>query len=61
MSLVFFVFGPLLILTAMICADARGGDALVVRLGAGSEGGLRYVVLLGFIVSFVGRMVALAR
>jgi hypothetical protein len=58
-DLLFFLFGPLLLLVGLICADARGGSALEAA-GQSSQGGLRYVLLAGFLVTFVGVMVSLA-
>ena len=60
MELLFFLFGPLLLLVGLICADARGGHVLAAA-GQGSQGGLRYVLLAAFLVTFVGVMVSLAR
>jgi hypothetical protein len=60
MELLFFLFGPLLLLVVLICADARGGP-LWQRLGDGSRGGLRYVALLGFIATIVGLLAAVPR
>jgi hypothetical protein len=60
MELLFFLFGPLLLLVTLICADARGGPVLQ-RLGDGSRGGLRYVALLGLLVMVVGILVTVPR
>ena len=60
-SVLFFLFGPLLLLSVVVCADARGGNALAIRAGGPSEGGLRYVFIVGFIVTFVGLLLSLAR
>ena len=59
MLLLYFLFGPLLLLVVLICADARGRpwfDAM----DNGSRNGLRYVFLAAFIVTFVGLMAALS-
>lgn len=61
LSVLFFLFGPLLLLSVLICADARGGTALAVRAGAPSESGLRYVFVIAFIVTLVGLLLSLAR
>ena len=59
-ELLFFVFGPLLLLIVLICADARGGSA-VEAAGRNSQNGLRYVLLASFMVTFIGLMVSLAK
>jgi hypothetical protein len=60
MELLFFLFGPLLFLTVLICADARGGS-VVEAAGQSSQNGLRYVLIASFIVTFVGLMISVAR
>jgi hypothetical protein len=60
-TVIFFVFGPLLLLSVLICADARGGTALAVRIGGPSEGGLRYLSIAAFVVTVVGVLLSMAR
>jgi len=57
-ELLFFL--PLLLLTVLICADARGGS-LPQALGADSQHGLRYITLAALIAMFVAMLVGLAR
>ena len=61
MSILFFLFGPLLLLSSIVCADARGGAALAMRAGGPSESGLRYVVIFGAVVTFVGLLLLVAK
>jgi hypothetical protein len=56
MSLLFFV--PVLLLVVLICADARGGS-LTQAIDGDSKHYLRYVVLLAFVVTLVGVMLAI--
>ena len=58
MTLLFFLFGPLLLLVVLICADARGG-ALTEALHRDSQHYLRYVLLLALVVTFVGVLAAI--
>ena len=58
MELLFFL--PLLLLTVLICADARGGSLLQAVEGD-SQHGLRYVTLAALIAMFVAVLVGLAR
>jgi hypothetical protein len=60
MELLFFLFGPLMLLVVLVCADARGEPTLQ-RLSDGTRGGLRYVALLAFIVTLVGVLAAVPR
>ena len=58
MQLVYFLFGPLLLLVVFICADARGRPWLKAE-DQGSRNGLRYVFLLAVMVTVVGLMAAI--
>jgi len=57
--LLYFLLGPLLLFAALVAADARGGP-LRQRIHGEPEGGIRYVVVFGLAVTFVGIMAALA-
>jgi hypothetical protein len=59
-ELLFFLFGPLLLLIVLICSDARGGSVLEAA-GQSSQNGLRYLLIAALLVTFVGVMVSLAR
>jgi hypothetical protein len=58
MSLLFVLFGLLLLLIVLICADARGGS-IREAIDGNSQHGLRYVVLGILTVTFVSLMVAI--
>jgi hypothetical protein len=58
MALLYFVFGPLLLLVVLICADARGRPWLEPT-DQGTRHGLRYVFLLAFTVTVVGLLAAI--
>jgi hypothetical protein len=60
MELLYLIFGPLLLLVVLICADARGGP-LLQGIGDRSQGGLRYVAIAGFVLTVVGLMVTLPK
>ena len=55
-----FLFGPALLLVTIIAADARGGRRVKDSVHHDPESGLRYVFVLGAVVTFVGFMAALA-
>ncbi|HYI89600.1 MAG TPA: hypothetical protein VEY05_06830 [Beijerinckiaceae bacterium] len=60
MELLYFLFGPLLLLVVFICADMRGGPMLQTAAES-SRSGLRYVALVGFLVTVVGIMAAIPK
>ncbi|HEX2724181.1 MAG TPA: hypothetical protein VHN20_00010 [Beijerinckiaceae bacterium] len=58
MQLLYFLFGPLLLLVVLICADARGKPWLSAK-DQGSRNGLRYIFLAAVMVTLVGLMAAI--
>jgi hypothetical protein len=59
LSLAYFVFGPLLLLVAIICADATA-EAHMRRSSAELPHPIWFVAFAGFSVTVVGFLVALA-
>ena len=59
LSLAYFVFGPLLLLVAIICADATA-EAHMRRSSAEPPHPIWFVAFAGFSVTVVGFLVALA-
>jgi hypothetical protein len=60
MSVLFFLFGPLLLLVVLVSADARG-HSVRDSLAETRAGALRYVALVALLVTFVGVMISLGR
>lgn len=58
--ILWFMFGPLLVLAALVAADARAGVPLWERVHTDPEHGMRYVLVFGAAVTFVGIMVSIA-
>ena len=54
------MLGPLLLFATLVAADARGGLRLRERVHTDPENGVRYVLVFGFAVTFVGIMASLA-
>jgi hypothetical protein len=59
-ELLYFLFGPLLLLVVFICADMRAGPMLQMAAES-SRNGLRYIALVRFLVTVVGIMAAIPR
>ena len=58
--ILWFLLGPLLLFATLVAADARGGPRLRERVHTDPENGVRYVLVFGFAVTFVGLMASLA-
>ena len=58
--ILWFILGPLLLFATIVAADARGGARLRERVHTDPENGVRYVLVLGLAVTFVGIMASIA-
>ena len=56
LTILWFLLGPGLLLVTVVAADARGGRSLRESVHHDPDSGLRYVFVLGIVVTFVGVM-----